>query len=148
MRRVLTTVVVSAALLTGFGVTSAAASTTSVELAQAGWCNTAKKIGVATDGRSVVLPAYSATGSTNCTLAKGANGSAVVALQRALRACDVAPGLVVDGDFGDKTKAVLQQVQKQHKLDADGIYGPKTRRVLMWPVYYSNGKFTGGCRPF
>jgi len=35
-----------------------------------------------------------------------------------------------DGDFGDATEAALISFQKDHNLEMDGIYGPKTREVM------------------
>jgi peptidoglycan hydrolase-like protein with peptidoglycan-binding domain len=38
-----------------------------------------------------------------------------------------------DGEYGVETKAAVQQFQRDHKLDADGIVGPYTWRELLRP---------------
>ncbi|MCP9221572.1 N-acetylmuramidase domain-containing protein [Erythrobacter sp. LQ02-29] len=57
------------------------------------------------------------------TLAMGARGDAVRALQRRLAAR-------VDGVFGPVTRAAVCAFQKAHALSADGIAGPKTWNAL------------------
>lgn len=37
----------------------------------------------------------------------------------------------VDGDFGDNTEMALVKFQKEHGLEADGEYGPKSHEALM-----------------
>lgn len=54
------------------------------------------------------------------TLKQGATGQQVKALQKLLG------GLDVDGEFGPLTKAAVESYQEKHKLDVDGIVGPKT----------------------
>ena len=39
-----------------------------------------------------------------------------------------------DGDFGDATELAVMQFQRDHKLDADGEYGPKSHAALMEAV--------------
>ncbi len=56
-------------------------------------------------------------------LRRGANGSAVERLQRALAAAGFNPG-AVDGRFGPATEAALIAFQRAHGLLADGICGP------------------------
>jgi hypothetical protein len=62
------------------------------------------------------------------TLAPGARGPLVEELQRRL----VAAGqrVTVDGDFGPGTKAAVIVVQKAAGLDADGVVGAGTARVI------------------
>jgi DNA invertase Pin-like site-specific DNA recombinase/peptidoglycan hydrolase-like protein with peptidoglycan-binding domain len=62
----------------------------------------------------------------------GANPSAQVrVVQRALqrRGYDLGPR-GVDGRFGPETEAAVRQMQKAHRLTADGIVGPHTRNAL------------------
>jgi peptidoglycan hydrolase-like protein with peptidoglycan-binding domain len=62
-------------------------------------------------------------------LARGASGTAVEALQRALIALGVNPG-PADGLFGPKTEAAVKRFQKKSGLVDDGIAGPKTLAAL------------------
>ena len=39
-------------------------------------------------------------------------------------------GLVIDGDFGAKTRDAVKSFQSKNGLTADGIIGPKTREKL------------------
>ena len=55
------------------------------------------------------------------TLRKGSRGDTVKLLQTILDA-----GLVIDGIFGDKTRAAVKSYQSAHGLAVDGIVGPKT----------------------
>lgn len=57
--------------------------------------------------------------ATTTTLKQGSKGDLVKELQALL-------GVVVDGDFGPKTKAAVVAFQKASGLVADGIVGPKT----------------------
>lgn len=66
-------------------------------------------------------------------LHRGDRGEAVKALQRLLNTTPKArPGmqLKVDGDFGDKTEAVVMAFQKANNLAEDGIAGPDTIAAL------------------
>src|SRR5262252_4968327 len=58
-------------------------------------------------------------------LAFGDRGSDVSELQRALAAAGYSVG-AVDGIYGPKTKAAVQELQADAKLTQDGIAGPKT----------------------
>jgi putative chitinase len=58
-------------------------------------------------------------------LRRGANGSAVERLQRALAAAGFSPG-AADGRFGPATEAALIAFQRAHGLLADGVCGPLT----------------------
>jgi hypothetical protein len=62
------------------------------------------------------------------TLKQGASGSAVVKLQKALAKKGFK--VTADGQFGPKTRAVVEAFQKKAKLTADGIVGPKTWKAL------------------
>jgi len=61
-------------------------------------------------------------------LALGARGPAVVALQERLR--DRSGPVAVDGQFGPATRRAVQALQKAKGLEADGVVGPATWRVL------------------
>ena len=64
------------------------------------------------------------TDAVTQTLKKGANGSAVVKMQKAL-------GIKADGDFGPGTEAALKKWQAANGLTADGVAGPKTLAKLL-----------------
>lgn len=53
----------------------------------------------------------------------GSTGGAVKKLQTLLH-------VTVDGDFGPKTQEAVEQFQKTHGLEADGIVGPQTWAAL------------------
>lgn len=61
-------------------------------------------------------------------LAIGAHGRAVRALQRALRAAGA--DLVVDGDFGEQTKAAVRAYQRAVGVRASGVVNERTRFFL------------------
>ena len=157
MRRSLTTAVASAALLAGLGLTTTTASAApapapapapkSVALASDGWCDSWRKVIVSGSGHAVHQPFNRASGSRDCTLARGSNGSAVRILQIALRDCNFASGLDDDGDFGPRTEDALEYAQERRGTAVDGVYGKNTRKALLWPVFYPNGGSTGTCRP-
>ncbi|MGI8882420.1 MAG: peptidoglycan-binding protein [Jatrophihabitans sp.] len=59
----------------------------------------------------------------------GSKGSAVVALQKELRAHGY--NVTADGDFGPKTKAAVRSFQSAKHLSVDGVVGPKTWSALV-----------------
>lgn len=64
------------------------------------------------------------------TLQRGSKGLQVYYLQQDLNylgGCQLAE----DGIFGGMTYAAVRQFQKDHKLDVDGIYGPKSYKAMM-----------------
>jgi hypothetical protein len=62
-------------------------------------------------------------------LKRGAQGPAVVALQRALARLGYYAGRI-DGQYGAGTEGALSRFQTSSGLTPDGILGPKTRRAL------------------
>ncbi len=62
-------------------------------------------------------------------LKNGSKGEAVKELQRFLND-KLSLGLVVDGNLGPKTIAVIKAWQKQNGLVADGLIGPKTKALM------------------
>ncbi|NUT35959.1 MAG: hypothetical protein HOV79_23130 [Hamadaea sp.] len=90
------------------------------------------------DGALVYVPAVSSTGSTSCDLRMGNyNNEAVKVLQNAINKCNKPQNwaaLVVDGDFGQKTKDYLLWAQEIRGTTVDGTYGPLTRDSLFWPL--------------
>lgn len=77
------------------------------------------------------------TPSAHPTLSRGSKGTAVIDLQtrlntwRAITPGVTLPGLVVDGDFGSKTEAMVIAFQKKKGLTVDGIVGPQTWGALL-----------------
>lgn len=79
-------------------------------------------------------------------------GDHVKALQRSYNKCyarlsffDDYPVLVVDGDYGSRTKAVVRAVQAYAGIGNDGLYGPTTaRRMMQWTASTVNGQPVGG----
>lgn len=90
--------------------------------------------------QSAPTPAPVTTAAANFTLSvlvkKGAQGSAVQMIQKALNAHGANPQLAADGIFGDKTLAAVKTFQKQNSLSVDGIVGKQTVTAL-------GGKWTG-----
>ncbi len=79
--------------------------------------------------------AAASNGSLNCQLGPGNSSSAVKALQNSLIRCSTASPGPVDGIYGQGTKAAVAKVQRaNHVSPADGLYGPKTRKVFNWIV--------------
>jgi peptidoglycan hydrolase-like protein with peptidoglycan-binding domain len=140
MRRVLTVAAAAATMLAGGVVaTTATASADTV-----GWCDGTKVVKIS--GTVVTRqPFHKGTGSRDCTLAEGAQGGAVVTLQTALKSCNFASNLAIDGDFGSLTKKAVAYAQWKRGTADDGIYGPNTRKAFHWPTYGVNGSPTGKC---
>ena len=63
------------------------------------------------------------------TIHRGAHGSVVMRLQRALNAHGYR--LAVDGDFGPKTHNAVIAFQRKNRLAVDGIVGPKTWKKVL-----------------
>ncbi|MGC7097943.1 peptidoglycan-binding domain-containing protein [Amycolatopsis lurida] len=137
MRRILVT---AAVLATAFGLAPATASADVT--AAAATCNSVKKISI---GNNYIRQPVNTNGAgRNCQLSYGDSGSAVTALQWALKLCNYKANIAADGDFGEQTRKALSYAQDKRGIDNDGIYGPITRGVLGWPAYNGNG-FTGAC---
>ncbi len=69
-------------------------------------------------------PASDLARYASTTIAKGATGAAVVALQKAL-------ALTADGQFGPLTEAAVRTFQTRRNLTPNGIVGPPTWKALM-----------------
>jgi len=64
-------------------------------------------------------------------LKNGSDGADVKELQNALISLGYDCGKWgADGDFGDSTEMALIRFQKDHSLNADGIYGPKSHAAM------------------
>lgn len=75
----------------------------------------------------------------------GDPAGAIKTLQRNLNFCYKA-GLRIDGKYGANVREAVKKVQRQHKVTADGIYGPKTRSAMNWRMYHPTTKvWTNAC---
>lgn len=101
-------------------------------------------------GWNVHRPYMTATNTsvyfTKCTLQNGSRGTGVKALQAAINECYKSvlssaglAQLVVDGSYGSKTQAAVKAVQRSHRIDPDGVFGPITSSVMKWPGNWENG---------
>ena len=68
----------------------------------------------------------------------GSKGSAVVNVQKELKAAGIDPG-PIDGDFGKKTRAAVLAYQRRHHLTADGVVGAKTWSALTHDAFKPGG---------
>jgi peptidoglycan hydrolase-like protein with peptidoglycan-binding domain len=63
------------------------------------------------------------------SIAPGSSGGRVLDLQRALEVLGFDPG-EQDGQYGPDTRRAIIAFQKQHKLGADGLVGPRTAKAI------------------
>lgn len=78
-------------------------------------------------------------------LSKGDKGARVTAVQKLLY--DLGYTIVVDGDFGKQTEAVVQQFQKDYQLTADGIVTDSLIALMQDALEWNRipaGQFTNG----
>ena len=61
-------------------------------------------------------------------------------LQKSLK--DLGYEIDVDGDFGEKTKAALEEFQTKNGLKVDGIFGPDTNKIMNQKLDELNNKFS------
>ncbi|AWW41756.1 hypothetical protein DN051_38205 [Streptomyces cadmiisoli] len=122
----------AAGILAGVGLLSGLAFAAAQPASAAdGWCNThvARTKTFSGSVYTAYIPSYNT--STNCYMAIGAQGPAVAALQRSLDVC-YGESLVIDGQFGDRTRAALVRAQRTEGIGDDGEYGTQTRDHLKW----------------
>lgn len=68
--------------------------------------------------------------TTKVTLRKGAKGASVIELQKLLNKILKKSSMKIDGDFGENTKKIVIQFQKDANIVADGIVGKGTWAAL------------------
>lgn len=95
-------------------------------------------------GRSASVPVfyYGFSPVLDCVMGIGkGSANAITALQRALRDCNNAPWLAVDGRYGIDTSNVVRYIQGANGMeDHDGQYGPRTRPMIKWRFFDENGR--------
>ncbi|KAK0648551.1 hypothetical protein B0T16DRAFT_408396 [Cercophora newfieldiana] len=87
--------------------------------------------------------------SIECELGYGNNSNAVKALQEQINLCYgryLAAKLAVDGDFGSKTREAVRIVQGRVGAGVDGRYGPETRGLMNWGVYFNGNPSDVVCK--
>lgn len=88
---------------------------------------------------------FASSDSARCALREGTGDEdAVVALQTALSRCH-GQNVTMDGEYGDGTARAVTNVQRQHGVAVDGVYGPTTMQAMDWPA--SSGGCVGGIAP-
>lgn len=104
-----------------------------------GTTSTGTKTTTPTTGGKTTTPTTSnpKVSAITSTLQLGSKGDAVKILQKALNMI-VGAGLVVDGDFGNKTKSALIKFQSKYGLKQDGILS-STVRSKFKTLGYSQG---------
>ena len=68
----------------------------------------------------------------------GSKGSAVISVQKELKAAGINPG-PIDGEFGAKTRAAVVAYQRKHHLAVDGVVGAKTWSALTHDAFKPGG---------
>ena len=78
-----------------------------------------------------VSASWSGSSSSSGTLRKGDKGEAVKDMQKKLIACEYSCGSSgADGDFGAGTETALKNFQRDYGLSVDGIFGEKSKAKL------------------
>ena len=83
------------------------------------------------DGTVSVDPSPAPVTDSRPTLRSGSKGAAVAELQTLLKKLGYGLGPCgIDGDYGRATEAAVRSFQYDHKLDTDGVCGPKTWKAI------------------
>lgn len=114
-------------LLTVLGTAAGLVVVTAGPAAATPACNSHGYI-AAYNGSIVDIPMSSS--GVNCHLQQGYSNAAVRVLQNSIVKC-YGISIVIDGDFGPRTRAALVTVQKRERISADGEYGPQTRTHML-----------------
>lgn len=131
-----------AATMTTAALVLVAVATTATPASAAVNCNSTTRF--TQSGFVFTIP--TAGGSTNCIMGVGSQSAAVRHLQNNLNLCyytgssvrgsrDVLGSrLSADGIYGNLTRNAVAAVQRSHDIGDDGVYGPQTRRTILWIV--------------
>lgn len=96
-----------------------------------------------------IVPA-TADGGRRCVLSTkdAAQGplAGVKTLQAALRVCYRAEINDAEGVYGPDTKRAVLAAQEHHAVTEDGVFGPQTSAAMTWPVTGGNGTPQPPCR--
>lgn len=84
------------------------------------------------------VPFYTGTNTVNCNMVVGCASEAVRKLQHSMNLC-YGENLSEDGSFGAATRSALIRTQQKAGTNADGQYGPNTRRAMLHQA------INGGC---
>lgn len=88
-------------------------------------------------GRVEVTVPATDSANTSCHLQQGYANEAVRVLQEDLVHCH-GQGISIDAQFGSRTKAALQNVQRSLGISDDGVYGPFTRDKMWHLATFEN----------
>lgn len=95
-----------------------------------------------------LIPSYGNGGTELCHMGYNISSfnSGVTVLQHTLKVC-YKVNITPDGYYGNDTIAALKVAQRAEGLtgaDVDGLYGPQTRKLLLW-FTYNNGAIGTPC---
>ena len=88
---------------------------------------------IAPAGLSAPAPAEAAGKCVNYNYSSGGYSACIGYIQQLLNDKITGPKLVVDNNFGPKTRAAVIQVQKRWGLKVDGIVGKQTWNLICSP---------------
>jgi len=96
-------------------------------------CNSYSWLYIPRVGDYILVPSIGYdTDNVHCVLSVGSENAGVIIMQSALNR-SYNTGLVVDGDFGNRTRAAVLYTQKVEDISQDGVYGPQTCSHIRWP---------------
>lgn len=99
------------------------------------WVEWGELVGVDYSGVEKVTPPAEDKQVNKPTIRKGNKGAVVKEMQQMLDRLGYSLGICgVDGDFGVATEKAVKEFQRDHKLEQDGICGPKTWSALQQAV--------------
>ena len=103
--------------------------------------------------RGRAAPAGSASGSRQAPAAapriqrQGCAAAHAAALLRAVARDRASPTSTARGSLGPEAEAALKAFQREHRLDADGVYGPATQHALSRAIQLERARRRAGQAP-